>query len=291
MFTIRTGYTPNAECLSAIVALIQKLRSRNSNLIYLLDPVLGDNGRLYVAEDVIPLYRTLLSSATIITPNWFEVETLVGFELKSRATLQLAISTLHRQYGVPHVVISSIPITSQRAAWLPETFHGKTFDLAKEDVAYAPEGLLCLSSSLDGSEEPIVHAAAIGQIAGYYAGVGDLFSATVLGYYDPDGISSEQEAAGATPLSVAVDKAIKTTHAILRKTAKASTVVPGAAEDGFTDEELDGKDENRRPRRMKARELRLVGSVDIILGGGESVECARLCHSTMTRWRDFWTDW
>lgn len=36
--------------------------------------VLGDNGRLYVAEDVIPLYRELLPIATIITPNWFELE-------------------------------------------------------------------------------------------------------------------------------------------------------------------------------------------------------------------------
>jgi pyridoxine kinase len=36
--------------------------------------VMGDNGKLYVAEDVVPLYRELLSIATIITPNWFEVE-------------------------------------------------------------------------------------------------------------------------------------------------------------------------------------------------------------------------
>ncbi|KAG8828648.1 putative pyridoxal kinase [Serendipita sp. 401] len=285
-----TGYTPNAECLSAIATLINKLRSQNSKLVYLLDPVIGDNGRLYVAEDVIPLYRTMLSAATIITPNWFEVETLVGFKLDSRATLQRAISTLHREYGVPHVVISSIPVTPQRAAWLPVSFQGTTFDLAKEDIAYAAEGLLCLSSSLtDDSEESIVHAAAIAQIAGYYAGVGDLFSATVLGYYDPDGDNAEQAAAGATPLSVAVDKAIRTTHAILRKTAKASILAPGASEDGFTDEELDGKDENRRPRRMRARELRLVGSADVILGGGESLKGTPLCHSAMTRWKDFWT--
>jgi pyridoxine kinase len=39
-----------------------------------LQAVLGDNGRLYVAADVIPLYRELLCSANIITPNWFEEE-------------------------------------------------------------------------------------------------------------------------------------------------------------------------------------------------------------------------
>ena len=35
---------------------------------------MGDAGRLYVAPDVVPVYRDMLSLATIITPNWFEVE-------------------------------------------------------------------------------------------------------------------------------------------------------------------------------------------------------------------------
>lgn len=36
---------------------------------------MGDIGKgLYVAEDVVPIYRSLLSQATIITPNQFETE-------------------------------------------------------------------------------------------------------------------------------------------------------------------------------------------------------------------------
>ena len=35
---------------------------------------MGDAGRLYVAPDVIPVYRRMLPLSTIITPNWFEVE-------------------------------------------------------------------------------------------------------------------------------------------------------------------------------------------------------------------------
>jgi pyridoxal/pyridoxine/pyridoxamine kinase len=35
---------------------------------------MGDGGQLYVAPDVIPVYRKMLPLATIITPNWFEVE-------------------------------------------------------------------------------------------------------------------------------------------------------------------------------------------------------------------------
>lgn len=35
---------------------------------------MGDHGTLYVADSVIPIYRSLLHLATIITPNQFEAE-------------------------------------------------------------------------------------------------------------------------------------------------------------------------------------------------------------------------
>lgn len=39
-----------------------------------LDPVMGDQGRLYVSEDVVPVYRNLLRDADLILPNQFEAE-------------------------------------------------------------------------------------------------------------------------------------------------------------------------------------------------------------------------
>lgn len=85
------GYIPGAEALSAVEKLASKLKHSRPSLIYLLDrafyfspfsfvadhattAVMGDAGRLYVAADVIPVYREMLPLATIITPNWFEVE-------------------------------------------------------------------------------------------------------------------------------------------------------------------------------------------------------------------------
>jgi pyridoxine kinase len=87
------GYIPGAEALSAVERLASKLKHAKPSLIYLLDrtfhvsrrrlaltsgawitAVMGDAGRLYVAADVIPVYREMLPLATIITPNWFEVE-------------------------------------------------------------------------------------------------------------------------------------------------------------------------------------------------------------------------
>ena len=39
-----------------------------------LDPVMGDQGRLYVNGDVVPAYKTLLREADLILPNQFEAE-------------------------------------------------------------------------------------------------------------------------------------------------------------------------------------------------------------------------
>ena len=39
-----------------------------------LDPVMGDEGKLYVNEDVLPVYKGLLHMADMILPNQFEAE-------------------------------------------------------------------------------------------------------------------------------------------------------------------------------------------------------------------------
>lgn len=39
-----------------------------------LDPVMGDQGRLYVNEDVVPAYKSILRDADLILPNQFEAE-------------------------------------------------------------------------------------------------------------------------------------------------------------------------------------------------------------------------
>jgi pyridoxal/pyridoxine/pyridoxamine kinase len=35
---------------------------------------MGDSGKLYVSPDVVPVYKSMLPFASIITPNWFETE-------------------------------------------------------------------------------------------------------------------------------------------------------------------------------------------------------------------------
>lgn len=39
-----------------------------------LDPVMGDEGKIYVSEEVVPAYKSLLRDADLILPNQFEAE-------------------------------------------------------------------------------------------------------------------------------------------------------------------------------------------------------------------------
>ena len=53
-------------------APFQREETYSSSLV--LDPVMGDEGRLYVNEDVVPFYRRLLRDADLVLPNQFELE-------------------------------------------------------------------------------------------------------------------------------------------------------------------------------------------------------------------------
>jgi len=51
-------------------------------LTYVCDPVLGDNGKFYVPEALVEVYKEkLLPLATVLTPNGFEVEKLTGLKV------------------------------------------------------------------------------------------------------------------------------------------------------------------------------------------------------------------
>ncbi|KAF8888121.1 Ribokinase-like protein [Infundibulicybe gibba] len=254
-----TGYIPGAEGLSAVGNIARKLRGQTHELIYLLDPVIGDAGQLYVAADVIPVYREMLHLATIITPNWFEAETLTDVKLKDIASLQQALRILHHDYHVPNVVISSIPLDSWLSDALPQNLK------PTDDGQY----LLCISSSSSsGSPQPIVHAQYVRLLPGYFSGVGDLFSALLLAHFD----STISHAA-----SLALDK----THRILQLTHEYTSTLP--EEDRLpTDDEEDTANLLRKTRRMKGRELRLIQGQNIIRGDDAHKPRA------MEPWTGFW---
>ncbi|KAH9000483.1 Ribokinase-like protein [Lactarius akahatsu] len=274
---ILTGFVFGAEALSVVARSVTKLLQDDPQIVYLLDPVMGDAGRLYVSPDVIPIYRSLLPKATIITPNWFEAETITEIKIVDRASLQKVLTVLHETYSVPNVVISSIPM----AKWL--------WDATLTDVRSAScdqeQSLLCLTSvraapgTVSGPPS-VVYTGCVPLVPGYFSGVGDLFSALVLGHYSPPSPSPSTDSP--PPLVRAVSLALTKTHAMLCFTEKHAFMLP-PEERTVTDDELDEANPERRIRRMRARELRLVQGRKIL--SGEAMGELR----EMRKWEGFWT--
>lgn len=73
-----SGYIPGAAAVEAVGRIAEdlkeKAKARPGSFFWVLDPVMGDNGNLYVAQDVVPAYKRLIDHADLIIPNQFEAE-------------------------------------------------------------------------------------------------------------------------------------------------------------------------------------------------------------------------
>ncbi|XP_070517717.1 pyridoxal kinase isoform X3 [Cardiocondyla obscurior] len=102
-----TGYIGSASFLKRVALVITALKAKNPNLIYVCDPVMGDNGKLYVPEALKDIYKNeIVPLADVITPNQFELELLTDEKVTNMSELQKSIKKLH-QNGPKTVAISS----------------------------------------------------------------------------------------------------------------------------------------------------------------------------------------
>lgn len=73
------GYFPSPESVAAAAQAIAAIKAANPAVVVLVDPILGDAGRLYIAEATAQAIRDcLLPLASIATPNLFELSWLTG---------------------------------------------------------------------------------------------------------------------------------------------------------------------------------------------------------------------
>lgn len=149
------------------------------------DPVLGDNGHLYVPESFVDIYRDdLLPLAQISTPNQFEAELLSGIPIVDESSAWQALDWFH-QKGVDIVVLSSTSIGSPS--------HLKAF-LSCRGQGVAPERFSILMPKLGDCN---------------FTGTGDLFAALFFAHYTLE----------ARP-SVALEKTVATVQEIIENTIK-----------------------------------------------------------------------
>ncbi|XP_025830581.1 pyridoxal kinase-like isoform X4 [Agrilus planipennis] len=175
-------YVPTSTLLLRIVDLIKHLKSINPNLIYVCDPVMGDDQKLYVPEALVPIYKNfVVPLADIVIPNQYETELLTDKKISSLSDVQECINVLHEK-GPKVVILSSFQLGNNNSLLsIASLKHG---DLREELVIEIP------------------------RISGSYTGTGDLFAALFLAWmYKTNNCLKES-----------LEKTIATLQAILKRT-------------------------------------------------------------------------
>ena len=99
--------------MTAVAAAIWRIKQARPAIPVLVDPILGDAGRLYVAAETAAAIRDkLLPLATIATPNLFELQWLTGASAETSEEIVQAAQRL----GPPTVVVTSA-LNSAQGIW------------------------------------------------------------------------------------------------------------------------------------------------------------------------------
>lgn len=103
-----TGYIGSASLLKAVSEVVTRLRRLNPNLVYVCDPVQGDDEKLYCHPDLPETFRSVtVPLASILTPNQFEAELITGMKIKDEKDAYEVCKCLHEK-GPHTVIITSI---------------------------------------------------------------------------------------------------------------------------------------------------------------------------------------
>ncbi|PNW85149.1 hypothetical protein CHLRE_03g173800v5 [Chlamydomonas reinhardtii] len=188
-----TGYIGSLSLLEAIADLCAVMKSHSPHLTYVCDPVLGDEGRLYVARELADAYAAhIMPLASVLVPNQFEAETLTGGGAIGSVEAALeACDKLHAR-GPHTVVITSMSLPSD-----PDTITLVASTRQPQDAGGRLGGATAMCMRID-------------RIKAYFTGTGDLFAALLLAWmhHHPG------------DLALAVEKAVGGLQAVLAETVR-----------------------------------------------------------------------
>ncbi|PYI19214.1 pyridoxal/pyridoxine/pyridoxamine kinase [Aspergillus violaceofuscus CBS 115571] len=265
-----SGYAPSAAAVEAVGAIgmdLQRKAEKNpGSFFWVLDPVMGDQGRLYVNNDVVPAYKEMIHHADLILPNQFEAEVLSGVKITSLSTLAEAITAIHATYKVPHVIITSVQISNLSDS-----------SSASSTASFA-NTLTVIGSTTRSDGSPRLFRVDVPALDCYFSGTGDMFAALTVARLreavftaDPalrttkSWVSPDDVPATALPLAQSTVKVLASMHCILEKTMEARNAELQAevvSNGDVLNEEERKKQEHLR--ESKAAEVRVVRHVQFL---------------------------
>lgn len=101
---VLTGYLGDFEQVAVILDIVQRVKAANPEAVFACDPVIGDDGKLFVSEAIADaVLNGLVPHADWLLPNGFELGVMAGKEITSLEAARDAA----RRFGKP-VLCSSI---------------------------------------------------------------------------------------------------------------------------------------------------------------------------------------
>ncbi|VDD86353.1 unnamed protein product [Enterobius vermicularis] len=183
---ILTGYCGTTSFLEKVADIVQDIKKKNPNVVYVCDPVLGDNGEYYTPKEMTAVYRDqILKLADVVTPNTFELSELTGLKIANEEDFISAVEKIH-SLGVKSVVVTS--------------------GLETETTKF------CYCSMKDDNGTYLRYRFHIPIVPGNYVGTGDVFTSLLVVWLDKVG----------GDLRLAVEKVISSIQGVLRRTNESS---------------------------------------------------------------------
>lgn len=101
---VLTGYLGEPEHVAVVLDAVERIKAVNGKAIYACDPVLGDDGKLFVRDEIADaVLRGLAPHADWLTPNAFELGLIAGQTIDGLGTAREAARRLNKP-----VLVSSI---------------------------------------------------------------------------------------------------------------------------------------------------------------------------------------
>lgn len=124
---IVTGYLGSVENGAVVARFIEHALRRNPKLLYVCDPVMGDDDLgVFVDDGLIGVFRDrLVPMASVITPNQYELELLAGRPARTEQALNEAMHLL-KQGGAGSAAVTGCVLADTResavetVSWTPD---------------------------------------------------------------------------------------------------------------------------------------------------------------------------
>ncbi|WP_126243740.1 pyridoxal kinase [Chitinophaga rhizosphaerae] len=116
--SIITGFIGSAEQVGITAGFVEKVKAQHPEIIYLCDPVMGDADEFYVAPGVPgAMINRLIPLADVLTPNFFELQQMLGGHFSSLEEMAAAIRENGR-FSEQELVVTSCRFADTPPGWL-----------------------------------------------------------------------------------------------------------------------------------------------------------------------------